>query len=131
MGGWERNANWDCDVLERIAVLLFALAGLADLAADAPVRRRRQVLGILSHGEVEARAFVVGMVCSAPVPADALDAAGDAMRLATHLRALALVLCVMLARRFAPPGAAGRQTGGRRPAGSAGRQAPPPAPDTS
>jgi hypothetical protein len=99
MGGWE--ADWSRGALKRIVVLLLALANLADLAAGAPFRRRRQVLGIISHGEAEARAFVIGMATGAQVSADALETDGDATRLAVRLRALALMLCVMLAQ--APP----------------------------
>jgi hypothetical protein len=65
MGSWE--ADWNRDALERIVVLLFALA---DIAAGIPLLRRRQVIGILNRGEVEARAFVVGILCGAPVPTD-------------------------------------------------------------
>jgi len=97
MGGCDRQANWNRDALERIVALLFALAGLADLAAGAPWRRRRQVLGILSRGEIEARAFVIGMVSDQPATADALEEIGDAARLAASFRALALALCAMLA----------------------------------
>jgi hypothetical protein len=74
MENWE--TNWNRDVLERIVALLFALAGLADLAAGAPFHRRRLVLGILSYGEAEARAFLIGMPPAAPDPADALKSAG-------------------------------------------------------
>ncbi len=106
MEDWEGEANWNCDVLERIVALLFALANLADLAAGAPCLRRRRVLEILSHGEVEARAFLFG---GAPVPADVTGEAGDAMRLAVRLRALALMLCALMAQaaRFVLPGVAG------------------------
>ncbi len=109
MAGWEKEANWNCDVLERIVALLFALANLADLAAGAPSLRRRQVLKILSHGEVEARAFLFG---GAPVPSDALENTGDAARLAARFRALALVLCALLAQaaRFTMSSAIGSQT---------------------
>jgi hypothetical protein len=108
MESWD--ADWNPDVLERIVALLFALAHLADLAAGLPLLRRQQVLGILSHGEVEARAFLFG---GALVPADVPGEAGDAERLAIRLRALALVLCALLAQaaRFALPGAAGPQDG--------------------
>jgi hypothetical protein len=133
MENWE--TSWNCDVLERIVALLFALANLADLAAGAPFLRRRQVLGILSHGEVEARAFLFG---GAPVPADVTGEAGDAVRLAMRFRSLALVLCALLAQaaRFALPGTTGPQAGWP----SHGISAPalrrldapaPPAPDTS
>jgi hypothetical protein len=131
MGGGDRKANWNRDVLERIVALLFALAGLADRAAGAPFHRRRQVLGILSHGEAEARAFLFG--AGAPVPSDTPGEAADAARLAIRLRALALVLCVMLsqAATFALPGAAVPPTGREKPARRVGRQATASAPDTS
>jgi hypothetical protein len=106
MESWE--TDWDRDVLKRIVVLLFALANLADLAAGAPFLRRRQVLAILDHGELEARAFVIGMATGAPVSSDELESSDDAACLAVRLRALALMLCVLLARTvlFGPPGAA-------------------------
>ncbi len=110
MEDWEGNANWNCDVLERIVALLFALANLADLAAGVPFLRRRRVLEILSHGEVEARAFLFG---GAPVPSDALENTGDAARLAVRFRSLALVLCALMAQaaRFGPSGATGPRAG--------------------
>jgi len=89
------------------------------------------VLGILSHGEAEARAFVIGAAVGAPAPADAPAEAGDAARLAASFRALALVLCVLLARRFALPGAAAARAGRRQPARPAGCRAAAAAPDTS
>ena len=109
MDGWDGEANWSRDVLERIVVLLFALANLADLAAGAPFYRRRQVLGILNHGEVVARAFVIGMATGAPISWDELESSGDLACLAVRLRALALMMCAMLAgvALFAPPSAAG------------------------
>lgn len=112
MGDWDGEANWNRDVLEHIVALLFALADLAELAAGAPFLRRRQVLWILGHGEVEARAFLFG---GAPVPIEAPGEAGDAERLAIRFRALALVLCALLAQagQFALPGAVGARA--RRP----------------
>jgi hypothetical protein len=132
MGSWE--TDWNRDVLERIVVLLLALANLADLAADAPFLRRRQVLEILSHGEAEARAFVLG--AGAPAFTDAAESAGDAARLAVRLRALALALCVLLTCRSALPGATGPRAGrpSHKMSGPAVRwlDAPAPtAPDTS
>jgi hypothetical protein len=131
MGDWDRNASWNRDVLERIAALLFAFACLADLAAGAPLLRRRRVLGILSQGEIEARTFVMGVASGGALPADSPEQCGDAARLAASFRALAMLLCAMLARRFALPDAAGPRTGRQDSAGSARRQAPPPLPDTS
>jgi hypothetical protein len=111
MGSWE--TDWNRDVLERIVALLFALANLADLAAGAPFHRRRQVLAILSHGEAEARAFLIGVATGEPAPEDVLESTGDAARLAASFRALALVLCAMLARAvFGLPGATRSRAGG-------------------
>jgi hypothetical protein len=130
MGNWE--ANWERDVLERIVILLFALAGLADRAGGAPFLRRRQVLGILSHGEVVARAFLIGMVSDAQVPTDALEKTRDAAHLAVSLRALALMLCVLLAQAPSPPRVAvGRRVDPKRPVVDAGRHAAAPIFDTS
>jgi hypothetical protein len=135
MEGWDGQANWNRDVLERIVALLFALAGLADLAAGAPYLRRRQVLEILSYGEAEAWAFVMGLPPGAAVPADEPESAGDAAHLAASFRALALVLCALLARAklSAPPGATGPRAGrpSHKISGSAVRRAlASPAPDT-
>lgn len=129
MGDWQ--TDWSRDALERIAALLFALAGLADRAAGVPFLRRRQVLEILSYGETEARAFVIGFATGAPAWTDAPDGTGDAAGLAIRLRALALVLCVLLARRAGLSVAPVPRAGRARPAGRAGRQGPPPASDTS
>jgi hypothetical protein len=103
----DRETDWSREVLERVVALLFFLAGLADRAAGAPYLRRRQVLGILSHGEAEARAFLIAMATGASAPVDLPEPDGDATRLAIRLRALALLLCAMLAWRIALPGAAG------------------------
>jgi hypothetical protein len=132
MGSWE--TDWSRDALERIVALLFALANLADLAAGAPFLRRRQVLAILNHGEVVARAFVIGMATGAPISSDELESSGDAACLAVRLRALALMLCAMLAGAlFAPPGVVGpRACRPSHKAGKAGRStASPLAFDTS
>ncbi len=113
MAGWDRKADWNHDVLERIVALLFALACLAELAACLPWLRRQQLLGILSHGEAEARAFVMGLPPGTQAPAHASGEAGDAARLAASFRALAMMLCAMLAQaaRFASPGATRSQAG--------------------
>lgn len=138
MGDWNRNANWDRDVLERIAVLLFALANLADLAAGAPFLRRRQVLAILNRGEAEAWAFVMGLPPVEPVSVDVAERAGEAARLAASFRALALMLCALLARSalLTLAGTVGSQARWRAQgiSGSAACQpvvSAPPAPDTS
>lgn len=108
MGDWNRGANGDRDVLMRIAALLLSLAGLAERAAGLPFLRRRHVLGILGFGEAEARAFLIEISTGAPAPADA--PADDAALLAARLRALALLLCVLLARWATLPGAVGART---------------------
>jgi hypothetical protein len=133
MAGWDRNERWSRDVLERIVALLFALAHLADLAAGLPWLRRQRLLGILNHGEAEAWAFVMGLPPGAAVPADEPETAGEAARLAASFRALALVLCALLARSalFALPGAAELPAERRMPARRVGRPAAPAAPDTS
>jgi hypothetical protein len=132
----DREADWSRDVLERIVALLFALANLADLAADVPFLRRRQVLGILSHGEAEARAFVTGVAPGAPASTDPPGSAGDAACLAARLRLLALMLYAMLARRCAFSRTAGSRVSRppHRISGAAVRRPgsrPPPASDTS
>jgi hypothetical protein len=68
------------------------------------------VLWILNCGEIEARAFVIGISTGALVSADELEQTDDATRLAVRLRALAMVLCLLLARRGAFP----RRTAGPR-----------------
>jgi polar amino acid transport system permease protein len=60
MANWE--TDWSRDALKRIVMLLFALANLADLAAGAHYRRRRQVLGIrLSSNPAAVVALVVNV----------------------------------------------------------------------
>jgi hypothetical protein len=128
------ETDWNHDVLERIVALLFSLAGLADRAAGLPFLRRRHVLGILNSGEAEARAFLIGVSTGAPAPAHTPDSAGDAASLAARLRALALLLCALLARRFPEADDARAGLPSYRMSGPAGRRldAPAlPAPDTS
>jgi hypothetical protein len=123
------ETDWSYDVLERIVALLFSLAGLADIAAGLPAPRRRHVLGILNQGEAEAHAFLIG--AGAPVSADGQDTVDDALRLAARLRALALLLCVLMAQGRALPCAAHPRPGRDRLAGPANRLALLPTPDTS
>jgi hypothetical protein len=130
LADWDRNANRNRDVLEHIAALLFALASLAELAAGLPFLRRRYVLDILSHGEAEAWAFVMGLPPGAQA-STATATADDAAGLAASFRALALALCALLARRFALPRKAGPRAGRRKPARPADHHATPSAPDTS
>lgn len=138
---WNREINRRRDVLERILTLLFLLAGLADRAACLPARRRRHVLGILARGEVEARAFVIGLA-GAPVEGDVEmqdpTAASQAERLAVSFRVLALVLGAMLVQSRRSALATGRHAVSpivlRRPCVPAHSRLPLralPAPDTS
>lgn len=94
------------NVLERIVVLLLALADLAERAAAAPDARRRLVLAILRHGEtVASEAFGSAAACAASdsdeagpgTIADSGDGPEDAMALAASLRALALIVRAMTA----------------------------------
>lgn len=138
MHSWDRHANCEHNVLERIAALLFALAGLAEMAGVLAPRRRALVLGILARGEAAARAFL--MAPDAPFRDDALSRAPDpadvpaepcyASQLAARLRALALVFAA-LAARAALSEQRGAGAGGCEPARQACREAASPAPDTS
>jgi hypothetical protein len=132
MTDWDKRANWNRDMLERIVALLFALANLADLAADAPFLRRRHVLEILGHGEAEARAFVMGVAFGEPALMDTPESTGDAARLAASFRALALALCALLARarQSARLGITGSRASRCRPAEPASHPAALPPPDT-
>ena len=139
MDNWNRQANREHDVLERIVALLFALADLAEMAGALPAPRRRWVLGILGCGEAAARAFLTGMPPDTPfqeaassrqdAPGPADVPAGDASLLAARFRALALMLVALVAR--AALSAPGPGAGWHEPAGQACRQATSPASDTS
>lgn len=98
---WRGQDEMTADVLDRIVVLLLALADLAERAAHAPAHRCRLVLGILRRGEAVAHdAFCVsgnGAAVPCGSPAKAGDAAADAMALATSLRMLALIVRCMAA----------------------------------
>lgn len=104
----ETNRTW----LLRIAALLFALADLADQASLRSRFVRRRVLAALRPAEDAAYRCIAdaARACGAPVPANAIVAAGewmaaadegddadDAARLALRLRALAVALVLMQA----------------------------------
>ena len=127
MGHWE--TGWSRDVLLRIVTLLFSLADLADLAAHAPRARRRRVLDILNLAEAEALAFLTG--ARVPGRLDTREAEGEAQRLAARFRALALLLCALLAERHDRAGTAGPRGGQGKPIRRAFREASAAAPDTS
>ena len=88
--------------LQRIIMLLLALAGLADRAGAAPFPVRFVVLSILRHAEGVAWQFVAG--ASAP-PQDDGEASffeqnnpAEAARLAHGLRMLALIVAELAAQ---------------------------------
>jgi hypothetical protein len=138
MHSWNGQTNWEHDALARIAALLFALAGLAELAGAVPAPRRLLVLGILGRGEAAARAFLMAPDAlfrdAAAAREDAPDpagvAAGDALLLAARLRTLALMFAA-LAARVALSERRGASAGRRALARQAFHQAASPAPDTS
>ncbi|MDP3897168.1 MAG: hypothetical protein Q8Q62_10885 [Mesorhizobium sp.] len=108
---WERRMEMTGDMLDRIVVLLLAIADLAERAAGASEARRCLVLRILRTGEAVARDFVrapdaAGWTCA---PGASVPRAGhepeDAMALALSLRTLALLLrsfCAKARRRSFP-----------------------------
>lgn len=148
MDGRDRNANRDCDVLMRIAALLFALAVLAEQASRRSWFVRRRILAALRPAEEVAYRCVAdaARTFGVPVPAQAMVAAGEwmaagvdedspdeAVRLALRLRALAaaLALCLLSAGRSGLPDANGAQVERPQPAGRMHGAAAMPAPDTS
>lgn len=94
---WWSEREWRA--MERLYPLLLSLARLADRAGHLPMLLRLPVLAILGYGEAVARDFVMATAFGGPGRPDgaASLAAGDAGRLATSFRALALVLGFMLA----------------------------------
>ncbi len=100
---WSGQNEMTADVLDRIVVLLLALADLAERAAGAPAQRCRLVLDILRRGEAVAHdAFCVSGSGAGQcgLPYEAGDAAEDAMALATSLKMLALIVrCVAAGQR--------------------------------
>jgi len=144
--GWRRcEADWDSDGLRHIVMLLVSLAALAEHAAGLSGRRHRaKMLGILMWGEAAARAFVIGLATGMPysgkqAPAEAFATSnnaqvspGDAAHCAVRLRALALILCLLLAGALAHAVAEPRLARERPVAGIAPPQrAALPAQDTS
>jgi hypothetical protein len=104
------------ETLQRLVALLFSLANLADIASTRSFRVRCEVLAIIRRGEAAAFRSVAGAAGNfgAPVPAQAIVAAGDwmmaddgndptdAVRLAQRLRALAFALAFLLWNGEAP-----------------------------
>lgn len=132
--GW-REMERNREVLERILMLLLALAGLADRASSLPARDRPHLLGIIACAEAEARSFLIGMTHRSAAPAHVAPLAPiDDGCLAAGLRALALLLGAMLAeaRGFSrePARAAGAPVPALKPVRPQAFPAPR-APDTS
>ncbi|MDP3896778.1 MAG: hypothetical protein Q8Q62_08880 [Mesorhizobium sp.] len=105
---WTRQIELTQEVvLDRIVALLFAIADLAELAAFAPEARRRLALAFIRSAEAVARdAFCVpakhpadGQESCAAIFAPAGDGPEEALALAVSLRALALIVGAIAARK--------------------------------
>jgi len=100
---WKARIGREGDMLKRIAALLFALADLAERAAEAPYLTRCRVLWALQQADELAREFVAGSVWNpagrqwspATMSVSYGNTPADAMSLALTLRALALVVQTM------------------------------------
>ncbi len=113
------------DILDRIVVLLLALAGLAERASRAPLPVRCLVLWALRLADSVARDYVAGVACGAPhliapLPSDHEGVApADALALALSLRTLALTLQAIVEQlrlsSLHPRSPAARDTGLLRP----------------
>ena len=91
--------------LQRIVALLFALAELAERAADAPHRVRSLVLMILRTAEPVPQGIVFETGYGQPaLAAYESDSPADALRLAERFRALAGLLLSLTAQALAPWG---------------------------
>jgi hypothetical protein len=96
------RTRYRTDTLDRIVVLLLALAGLAERAARAPLPIRCIALWPLRLADAVARDYLAGFADAAPhlFPATPSDHEGiapaDALALALSLRTLALALQVIV-----------------------------------
>lgn len=100
----EWRAETGRDMLERIVMLLLALAALADHAASRSPATRRHVMWSFWQARAVATEFVTASAGSAASPPGAGsihhgDDPADAMALAVSLRWLALVVLGMAARQ--------------------------------
>jgi hypothetical protein len=92
------RVQYRTDTLDRIVVLLLALAGLAERAARAPLPIRCLALWPLRLADAVARDYLAGFACDAqhvflPMQSDHEGfAPADALALALSLRTLALTL---------------------------------------
>ncbi len=89
--------------MQRLVALLFALAGLAERAAAAPMDVRALVLMFLRNAELATQGILFETGYGQPMPAaDESNSADDALRLAERFRALASLLLSLTARALAP-----------------------------
>ncbi|MDP3895825.1 MAG: hypothetical protein Q8Q62_04040, partial [Mesorhizobium sp.] len=106
---WKKQIATSKNLLDRIVVLLLAIADLAERAADAPEARRRLALAFIRHTETVAVGFIRASLQGSPTTqaAPAFASASDdgprstpedAITLALSLRALAFVLRSMTGR---------------------------------
>jgi len=96
---WKGAMAEERAALQRIVVLLLALADLADLACGRSAAVRGFVVWILRRAEAVARDLVIGTPL--PVSRDADFTSADAMRLARNFRELAGALARQAALAFA------------------------------
>ena len=114
---WVEAMEDERRMLKSIVALLFFFAWLAGLSCALPRSARGYVLGVLYRAEARACEFVVGMAQDHGVAPPAFllmpafqggDSRADAMRLARHFRALAVLLDSLVDRslgrcgRFSP-----------------------------
>ena len=98
---WHAATEDERRMLKRIVALLFFFAWLARLSCALPRSARGYVLGVLHRAETRARDFVVEMAQDHDVAPPAFllmpalqggDSRADAVQLAQHFRALAVLL---------------------------------------
>lgn len=102
---WNITIDRHREALQRIVMLLLALAALADQASVRSRRVRREVLSILSPAEVFATEAVIWEAQAARTPMLTLpaydgDSVEDAVQLAACFRALAAALANILAQAW-------------------------------
>jgi hypothetical protein len=98
---WKRAMEAERAALKRIAVLLLALADLAEIAGNRPPAIRGTVLWILLPAEAVARSLLIGAPVSIPLRragnsrADAMRLAQDFLGLAREMNRRALAFAVL------------------------------------
>ena len=110
---WKGAIGEERAALMRIVALLYALAGLAELAVSRSPAMRGFVLWVMRRAEAVARDFVAGGQ-DTPIASTQVEPAGarpaDAMRLAVSFRRLARQLERQARRMFAVCGGRGAGT---------------------